>query len=486
MEIKCFKRLAIICLLLGDLFLAACKKGFLDIDPKGYRLAEKTADYDLILNDVGTLSEITSVSTVLMSDEVAASAAYFESDTRLTHQNAFKWADDIYPADAIRTEFSMFSQQLYIYNKVINEVLGSEGDDLAQKKMLRAEALAGRAYVYWMLVNLYGKPYQPGHAAADLGVPLLKIADATQTKFTRATVQQAYDQILADLNEAMPDLPIKISSRVRMSKAAGEALLGKVYLFMGKFDKALPLLDMAVADLQNATVAVGLYDFNKELQAGGAWYPINSLTGPPRSDAYKDQEILYLKRATNQYYYLLSALVINPQTMALFSTNDQRLKFFSPYPLATTQPYPLGMRRAYGKGYSNFGIGVADIYLLRAECRSRMGDVGTAAAELLEFRKTRMPATAAVIPASAMVNKVALTKFILEERVREFAIDGARWFDMRRLSVDPEYAATVGKSHLVYDDNGHIVATYSLKPERLTLRLPLYILTANPDMPQNP
>lgn len=486
MEIKCFNSLAKIGLLLVALFWVSCKKAFLDIDPKGYLIAQKTADYDLILNDISSLSEISGISMVLMSDEVAASSSYFESDTRLAHQNAFKWVDDIYPVDATRTEFSMFSQQLYLYNKVINEVLSAEGDDLAQKKMLRAEALAGRAYVYWIMVNLYGNPYRPGTADADLGVPLLKIADATQTKFTRATVQQVYDQILADLNEAMADLPVKITSRVRMSKAAGEALLGKVYMFMGRFDKALPLLDMAIADLQNASIAVGLYDFNKELLAGGQWYPINSFTGPPRIDAFKDKEILYLKRAINQYYYLLSALVINPQTVSLFSTNDQRLKFFSPYPLATTQPYPLGMRRAYGKGYSNFGIGVADIYLLRAECMSRMGDIGNAVAALFEFRKYRMPAAEAVVPASATVGQVALTKFILEERVREFAIDGIRWFDMRRLSVDPEYAATVGKSHLVYDDNGRVVATYNLRPERFTLRLPLNILAANPDMPQNP
>lgn len=483
---NCFKYHKIICLLCCGLLFAACKKKFLDIDPKGYLIAQKTADYDLILNDVGTLSEITSVSTVLMSDEVATSASYFESDTRLTHQNAFKWADDIYPADAIRSEFTMFSQQLYLYNKVINEVLDSEGGDLTQQKMLRAEALAGRAYVYWMLVNLYGKPYQSETAASDLGVPLLTIADATQTKFTRATVQQAYDQILADLNEALPDLPVKITNRVRMTRAAGEALLGKVYVFMGKFDLALPLLDKAITGLQQTSIDLGLYDFNKELLAGGIWYPINSFTGPPRTDAFKDKEILYLKRATNQYYYLLSALVLNPQTISLFSPNDQRLKFFSPYPLAAAKPYPLGMRRAYGKGYSNMGIGVADIYLLRAECRSRMGDTGTAATELLAFRKNRMPASEALIPFSATSNKVALTKFILEERMREFAVDGLRWFDMRRLVADPEYAATVGKSHLVYDDNGRVVASYVLKPERFTLRLPLYILAANPAMPQNP
>ncbi|MEE1944195.1 RagB/SusD family nutrient uptake outer membrane protein [Pedobacter sp. KR3-3] len=486
MDTKYFKYHKIIYLLCCGMLLIACKKKFLDIDPKGYLIAQKTEDYDLILNDVSTLAEISSVSTVLMSDELATSAFYFESDTRLLDQNAFKWADDLYTVTAPRSEFFVLSQQLYLYNKVINEVLDSEGDNMAQKKMLRAEALAGRAYIYFMLVNFYGKPYQAVTAASDLGVPLLKIADATQTKFTRASVQEAYDQILADLNEAMPDLPAKVSSRVRMSKAAGEALLGKVYMFMGSFDKALPWLDRAVADLQNASVAVGLYDFNKELLAGGVWYPINSFTGPPRSDAYKDKEILYLKRATNQYYYLLSAMVVNPQTMALFGANDQRLKFLSPYPLAVAQSYPLGMRRAYGKGYSNFGIGVADIYLLRAECRSRMGDIGTAATELLEFRKNRMPAAAAVIPASATANKVALTKFILEERIREFAVDGARWFDMRRLSVDPEYAATVGKSHQVYDDNGNVVASYALKPERFTLRLPLYILAANPAMPQNP
>lgn len=476
----------IISLTILALMLNGCKKDFLDIIPRGYLIAQKTSDYDLMLNDASTLSELSTVPYVMMSDELAAADNFFFSDTRLTDQKAFKWDDDLYLPTVARSEFVVLNQQLYIYNKIINEVMTSnEGGDL-QKKAIRAEALGGRAYTYFMLANFYGKPYNSSTSATDLGTPLTKIADVTQTKFTRATVKEMYDQVISDLNEAIPDLPPIVSNRIRMSKAAGEALLGKVYVFMARFEDALPLLNAAINDLQNATTLVGLYDLNKELTAGGVFYPIDQSVGPPRSNAYRDKEIVYLKRVTNQYYFLLSAAILSPETVALFSKQDQRLLFTTPYPLSSSKAYPLGMVRAYGKGYSNLGINVADIYLLKAECSARLGDLGSASTALLAFRKTRMPATAAIIPQAITNDKILLTKFILDERIREFAMNGDRWFDMRRLSVDLDYKDTIGKTHRVYNENGNVVETYTLRPERLTLRIPLYVMAANPEMPQNP
>ena len=69
-------------------------------------------------------------------------------------------------------------------------------------------------------------------------------------------------------------------------------------------------------------------------------------------------------------------------------------------------------------------------------------------------------------------------------REREFAFTGFRWFDMRRLSVDPLFAGTA-YTHTVYDPGGNSV--YTLKqPERLVLQIPATYLNANPGMQDNP
>jgi hypothetical protein len=258
---------------------------------------------------------------------------------------------------------------------------------------------------------------------------------------------------------------------------------------MQQFDKALPLLTSSVSNLSNASISVGLYDFNGVFSTGGAFYPSSPITGPNRFNLATDKEVLYLKTFLNVYSYIYSGIPVSKQTAELYTAADLRLNFFtaSPFP-PTGATYPNKMMRCYGR-YNNMGINVPDIYLLKAECESRAGDLGNAINDLVTFRKTRMQnnvPNAADVPANIASDKVALTKYILEERIREYATSGERWWDMRRLSVDDTYKSTVGMVHHLYDAAGNVVKSYPLKPERLTFRFPQYIMNANPDMPQNP
>lgn len=477
------------CIFILLLMLVSCKKDFLEVDPKGLLIAKNTADYDLLLNNA-SLVLFTPISTPVMGDEAAGVNEFFSTlnagTQSLADQKAFRWEDDIYLPVDNTSEYTSLIKQAYIYNKIINEVPSSAQGNETQKAGIKAEALAGRAWVNFMLANLYGKPYNEATAATDLGTPLAKEANISQTEFTRATIKEMYDLMIADLSEAIPALP-NATTKLRMSKAAGEALLAKIYVYMGKFDKALPLLEAAVKDIGTATMPLGLYDFNIELAAGGTFYPSNPILGPPRSNPNTDKEILYMRRnPLNLYWYLSSGVVINPEAMKLFKGSDKRKSFMSSFSFDFSVMFPQGMMRAYGRPYYNMGVNMPDIYLLKAECKARLGDTGSAANELLAFRKNRMSQADAALTPEVANDQVALTKFILEERIREFPLTGERWFDMRRLSVDPIYKSTVTYTHRIYDKNGNITATYTLKPERLTFRFPQYIMAANPNMPQNP
>lgn len=470
---------------------SSCKKDFLDVVPKGVAIATKTSDYERLLNDPN-LTNLLLASQIVMSDELAGFMPLYSVGSgvaSVSDQKAFEYQDDVYLAAESSSELTQLERQLYTYNKVINEVMESrEGND-AQKKSLLSEALAGRAWVHFMLINYYGKPYNAATATSDPGIPLVTIADVTQTTFTRASVQAAYDLIIADLTKSIPDLPVQIISRHRMSKSAAEAILGKVYVYMQQFDKALPLLTSSVSNLSNASIPVGLYDFNGAFGVGGAFYPANPITGPNRFNLATDKEVLYLKNFLNLYSYIYSGIPVTPQTAELYTAADLRLNFFtaSPFP-PTGAVYPNKMMRCYGR-YNNMGVNVSDIYLLKAECESRIGDLSNAVNDLVAFRKTRMQndvINAANIPANIASDQVALTKFILEERIREFATGGERWWDMRRLSVDDTYKSTVGMVHQMYDASGNVIKSYPLKPERFTFRFPQYIMNANPSLQQNP
>jgi hypothetical protein len=127
-----------------------------------------------------------------------------------------------------------------------------------------------------------------------------------------------------------------------------------------------------------------------------------------------------------------------------------------------------------------------DVYLLRAECKARLNDFSGAVDDLQFLRNRRIAnATERLVPATVVDQKDPLIRFIIDERVREFAFDGWRWFDMRRLSVDPLFSSNT-YSHTLYTAAGAVSTTYTLTADRLTLRFPQKVMDLNTGMVNNP
>lgn len=463
--------------------VVSCKKSFLDVVPKGKLVAEKTTDYDLLLNDPRLMSYDGDDGQVLMGDEMAAFTTYFNA-VQLRSNRLFRWQADIYQPDEVDKELTPTMQSLYAYNKIISEVMASTGGTDQQKRSLEAEAKASRAWIYFLLINYYGKPYHAATATTDPGFPIITKADVTETQFTRASVNSVYEFIVEDLTTAIPNLPVQTTHRLRMSKAAAEGLLGKVYLFMGKFSEALPLLNAAFSDLTQATIPIRLYDYNITLGTNGSFLPIG-VDGPACPKALDLEENLFAR--VFQQPFERSAFVIHPQTAALFNSSDLRLKFYKNTPYPSGVPFPGGLlRRNIGDRLLNFGVILPELYLLRAECKARLNDLAGAVADVETLRTHRMPPADAPVPPAIAADQTALVKYILEERIREFAALGFRWFDSRRLSVDPLYNTTVRYTHDLYAETGAVVETFALQPERFVLRFSSRLMAQNPEMENNP
>ena len=109
--------------------------------------------------------------------------------------------------------------------KFINEMTLPPGD----KDRYTGEAKFLRAYFYWNLVRVYG------------GVPKIDKVLTSQadieTASVRATAAEIYAFIESDLTDAAAKLPaaIPVTERGRMTKAAAQALLAKVYLYQNKW-----------------------------------------------------------------------------------------------------------------------------------------------------------------------------------------------------------------------------------------------------------
>ncbi len=471
---------------LAILCLHSCKKEFLEVEPKGKLIAQTLDDYNQLLNNLDFLNQVSLPSNgraeVPMGDEVAAVEPFF-SGTSLKAQRLFRRDSVIYEPNENAAEMSVALQNIYTYNTIINEVFSATDGTEQQKKQIQAEAMAGRAWTYFSLINYYGKPYNGTTSATDAGFPIITKADVTEKNFTRASVREVYDFIVNDLTTAIANLPLKTTHRLRMSRAAAEGLLGKVYMFMANFEGALPLLDAAFTDLTSSAIAVRLYDYNLAFAPGGSFLPMG-LFGPRYPLAPDNEEIIYAKQFSNDWTFRFSEFVISPQTVTLFDDSDLRLKFYRNTPFPSGDPYPSGMLRRIGPTSTQFGVIVPDLYLLRAECKARLDDLAGAKNDVESLRIKRMPAVDAPVPESIASDKVALVTFILEERIREFAMQGYRWFDMRRLSVDPVFNTTINYTHTLYDTTGS-TSTFALTPARFVLKFPQKIIDQNPGMQNN-
>lgn len=460
-------------LIIGTLALAAsCKKSFLEIKPKGRVIASKTSDYDLLLNNLDLIVITGADGHVLPGDEVTVKDPAW-TGASFRDKQLFKWDFNIYTPDEDAKETLTPVKGLYMYNKIINEVMESTEGTEVVKKSLQAEAYAGRAWTNFLLINYYGKPYNSATSATDPGFPLITEADINGGPYTRATVQQVYDLIISDLAKAIPNLIYAgVPHRSRMSKAAAQGLLAKVYIFMGKYTEALPLLNESISNLaQSASTAPTLLlNYNTAF--------------PGFPTAPNDQENVYAKVMSNGYLSGSQTLVyLTPEADALYGATDvRRAKWLTSF----TFPNGLKLVKRGSTTVSFWGVRVPELYLFRAELKARMDDLAGAVSELEFFRANRMPAADSKVPAAAQASKKALLQFIMEERIREFSVTGYRWFDMRRLSVDPLFG-TLNFQHKAYDANGVVKETFTLNNvNRFVFRIPPKILAENPGMQDNP
>lgn len=464
----------------------ACKKEFLEITPKGRQIAVTTKDYELILN-ANYLS--TSTAGAFMGDDIAALRPYF-SQLTIRKQRLFKYESRIYESDQLPEELSggeTYINRLYLFNKIINEVMDSKGGTDAQKRALLAEARAGRAICNFMFLSDFTTPYMKSTAATDLGIPNLTEADVTLTEFKRLTKQESYDLIIKDLKEAMPDLGPLVHRR-KISKLAAQSYLARVYFAMREYEIAHSILDEAILEIPKATIELGLYDYNNVLDPDDpdTWFPV--LFGlvlsnqPPPMDNI--QQIYDISVGVGDFTGGgANAFVLSPQTMQLFDPLDKRPNLFDNMEWEGAIEFPLKMRRSLGFT-TPVGPSVADLYLMRAECRARVNNLTGAVADvqLLRAKRSGNPN----VPGSVATSKDALVRYILDERIREFAFTGLRWLDMRRLYQEPVYGSHVKLTHEIRNNtNGNVLESHTLNPERFALKFGERMLRESKGLEEN-
>jgi tetratricopeptide (TPR) repeat protein len=467
--------------------LIGCQK-FLDVEPKGLDVIRRVDQFNGLFNNTNlyNLANIRNIpgglpliigypgAVVMMSDDVFSIPTYLGSQP-LAYQNAYQWKGDLFQEEDESNEWGTFYSQNYIYNVIANSVMNASDGTEQEKKRLLAEARANRAYMHLFQVNYFSKPYNPSTAATDLGVPIVITADAGGKNYKRSTVKEVYDFIVSELQAAIPDLPAQTVNRARLAKVTGYYLLGQTYFWMGDYANALTQLNLALSALPNTTVPFSLYNHNLLMPT---WVTANQpWRGANRFPAQNlSNENIYIKIMSLNWATARNTVYLKPNVYALFSANDQRKRIYFNNSTNNAIPAPgLPGQQRNAPVSVNWGPNLADLYLMLAECKARANDLIGAKADLETLRRSRMPLAEATVAAAT---QDALMKVILDERKREFAATGLRWFDMRRLWNDAKYK-NIDPIHPLGSDN------FTLTEDRLVLKIPPAILKLNPGMQDN-
>ncbi len=315
---------------------------------------------------------------------------------------------------------------------ITNNVLANlDVVDEDEQERVEGEARFIRGTLYFELVRLYGRAWNDGDPAANLGVPLVlepTIVIDDESFVTRSTVAQVYEQVLTDLQTAADLLPA--ANGFFATTYAAQGMLSRVYLMQGRYPEAAAAANSVISSeayALNANYADAFANesantaedvFAMQVSSQDGINEMNTFFAPPANQGRGD-------------IYMLET------HLALYEAGDARRAFFY-FDEDQEQTYT-------GKWTDQFGnvnvIRLAEMHLTRAEANFRSG-TAVGAAPLADVNAIR--ARAGLTPLADVTLDI-----ILRERRLELAFEGHRIHDLKRTGR-PTAAFPFDSPNLVY------------------------------------
>jgi hypothetical protein len=421
----------ILCLVL--LALSSCRK-FVELPVPDDRLTASTV-YSTnevatsVINGIyirtsETFNVVSKYSTEYLgftSDELTDYYTNAVSESYLMYQNNANSNTEFY--------WSGTYKLIYYCNVAIEGIEGSSALDPNLKTQLLGESKFMRALFYYYLVNSYGK------------VPLITKSDySVNINAKRAEVSDIYAQIIADLKDAQSKLskdylngdaltPYTATSaeRVRPTYWAATALLARIYLYTKQWNEAEANATILINNNMMFSLPPAARVFQKNSQESIFQLPpVLSF-----SNSLFNARTFVLGTAVGT---LTNPGAISPQLQQAFEPDDQRKTnwtgttviggktYVFPYKYKANTPSLSANKPEYLTI-----LRLAEQYLIRAEARAQLNNLGGAADDVNAIR------TRAGLPNTTITNQTALLDAVMQERrIELFCEQGHRWFDLKR------------------------------------------------------
>lgn len=465
------KKLQIIFLSLIILGMSSCGEDLLDINPSSSlppdAAIQTVDDIETVL--IGVYSQLQNSDWYgryfvlvpdVMSDDVKQNASA---------NRAKEWAE--YNGN----QFDFIPEEIWeeVYegilraNTIINADVEVPPSVQERANQLIGEAYAIRALAHFDLVRIFGQHYGFTADNGHPGVPIVTEFDQ-EAEPPRATVQQVYDQVISDFNQAI-SLMNENRGAGFMSPEAAKALLARVNLYQSNWAQAeamaTEVINSANTSLTPADSYISTWKANGD--SPDAIFDIVFLpTDNNGSDALGR---MYINEGYGDYLPSQDLVSIieargTDSRIELFKEDETLAGVYGPI---RVDKYP-----SVNGDDNTPVVRLAEMYLIRAEARAMQGNEDGAIEDLMTIRTRAWPDA----PEVTATGQDLLDEIEEEKRI-ELMYEGHRLWDLMRKKRDVVRNDCTAPAE---------VCTINYPSDRFVLPIPNPELNANPNIQQNP
>ena len=332
---------------------------------------------------------------------------------------------------------------IYTANAALEGLSSSNTITPEVKQQLMGEAYFIRAFFYFYLVNLFGD------------VPLQLTTDYKETSSaSRKPKADVYKQIIGDLKQAQSLLRDdylgadnkQTTERARPNKGAANALLARVYLYTRDFPNAEATSTLVINNTANYEIEPELDNVFLKNSREAIWQlaPVN-----PQYNTF-DGYFFILTTAPG----LIRPVALSPLVVSSMEEGDKRKEKWIGALTESGQNYYFPLKYKIGELDQPVSeylmvLRIAEQYLIRAEARNELGDVGGAQGDLNIVRARAGLENTTASDKSSLI--IAIEK---ERRSELFTEWGHRWLDLKRTGrVDQIMAIVTSQKGGIWNTN---------------------------------